>query len=243
MLPFERNLIGAPLAGLGGDVLQAAAGGGGIAEVGGGSQRAEVTLAGQDSYDVAFPGNVTANNLLVVAGNTFDTDGDPLPVVTDTRGTSYTVLSMLWFSNLDRIFIAYGIAPSSGPNTVTINPTGDAVSSYCSAAIDEFSGVNTVTPLDVDGGGSSGNGTSASDSITTGVANALIIGAMNHLTAGSPTITENDGTLIGEHEDNSSVGAYSAIFQIVTTAQAYTIDWTVGATVDWGVYTASFRPA
>lgn len=95
-----------------------------IAEVGGGSQRAAGDSSAT-SLAVAYPGSVTSGNLLVACGAAYDSGGAPASVsVTDTRSTSYTVLSAASTTGGDdvRIFIAYGVAPSSGANTVTMDP-------------------------------------------------------------------------------------------------------------------------
>jgi hypothetical protein len=224
-----------------GSFMPLPAGGGVIAEVGSGSQRANDFANGVDSLAVAYPGNVTQNNLLICAGQAFKDGGSVASVsVTDSRSTSYTVLS--WVSTgSERMWIAYGIAPSSGACTVTVNPSN--ATDDLSFSIDEFSGVNTSTPLDVDGGNSSNTGTDVSEAITTGVAGALIVGCMGYDGA-TTTITVAGGlTEIGEHEDNGTDECHGAGFKIVGAAGAYTVDWTLGASKSWQCMSASFKPA
>lgn len=216
-------------------------GGGGIAEVGSGSQRATKSFSG-DSTTQAFPANVTSGNLLVVVGSCW-TSGTATSSITvsDTQG-SYTVLSGVPTGSLIRMFVAYRMASSSAANTVTVNPNG--ASSDCGFAIDEFSGVN-ATPLDVDDGmttiGNSGG--APSTSITTATANALVIGLMSYDDTPS-SITPGSGyTQIGESETGVSSQPFNAEFKIVTTATAYTVDWTQGAaTSNTGIYLVSFKP-
>ncbi len=215
-----------------------------IAEVGSGSQRATYDATGAngnvDSADLAYPGNVTANNLLVCAGANWRNTGATI-AVSDTRGTSYTVLSTTLATNIT-LFIAYGIAPSSGANTVTVDPT--STGNYPSFSCDEFSGVHTSTPLDVDGGSSTNTGTAVSDSLTTLTANALLIGVMTHSASMTYTLTPGGSyTQIGEVEDNSGSTAFNAVFRIVTTATSYDVDWTLGTSATWAAYTAAFKPA
>jgi hypothetical protein len=209
-----------------------------IAEVGSGSQRATATGASGDRT-LAFPGDVTAGNLLIVAGCGFTVGGaDPAPTITDTRTTSYTVASAAIFTN-GRLFIGYGVAPSSGANTVSIDWASNTGNTF---SIDEFSGQDS-SPLDVDGGSSTGTGTAVSDSLSTLTAGALIIGVMAHDGTSGISITPGvNYTQIGEDQDNSFQD-HNAVFRIATTATSYTVDWTIGASSPWGAYTLAFKPS
>jgi len=209
-----------------------------LSEVGAGSQRA-VGDNSADSLAVAFPANVGAGRLLIAAGAAFLGGGGPASIiVTDTLGTSYVVLSAV--SGDLRVFVAYGVSPSGGANTITMNPSGAATGNFM--AIDEFSGQH-ATPLDVDGGSSTGVAQSAqSDDLTTLTADDLIIGVMSHVSADTAITEGGSYTLIGEQESNANQ-ARSVVFRLVTTAQAYTVNWTTGANVTWIAYTAAFKPA
>lgn len=220
-----------------------------IAEVGSGTQRAtSAEFSGADSGTLAFPANVVSGNLLIVAGAAWQATSAPTSIaVTDTRSTSYTVLSTTLAAGgggAVRYWIAYGLAPSSGACTVTVNPAG-ALADF-TFSIDEFSGVST-TPLDVDGGSTAGLGTdiTPSDDLTTLTANDLVIGLM---TDNDATVTITPGasyTQIGEVENNVTTQCHSAVFRLVTTAQAYTVDWScdIPNANTWGVYTAAFKAA
>lgn len=214
------------------------------AEVGAGSQRASTFANGVNSLDLAYPGNVASGNLLVCAGQAYNSSTGPTSVaVTDSIGTTYTVKSFAPSSGApnERIWIAYGIAPSSGANTVTVNPSN--ASDDLSFSIDEFSGVDTTTPLDVDGSYTQGTGTTASDSITTTVDGALIVGVMGY-DGSTVTLSPGSGwTEIGEHEDNTTDEAHAAAFQIVGAAGSYTASWTLGALRVWQAMTLSFKPS
>lgn len=209
-----------------------------IAEVGSGSQRQTNTGSAVDSINVVFPGNVTSGSLLAVGGACWDSPASTSVTVTDTLSTTYTTLLGTSVSGYTP-FIAYGIAGSSAACTVTVSPNDPQ--NWITASIDEFSGVDTTTPLDVDGGNSTGTSAAPSDGITTGVDNALLLGV--HTTGGSVTRTPGSGfTEIGEVEGNGIAG-HNFEFQIVTTAGAYTVDWTVGSSTTWCAMSASFKPS
>jgi hypothetical protein len=212
-----------------------------FAEVGAGSQRATANQASVNSKTLAFPSGVTAGNLLVVCGSCFVlASGGPATIsVTDSQG-AYTVLSATQAADDFRLFIAYRIASASGPNTVTVDPVGS--SSDLAFSIDEFSGVDTGTPLDVDGGSSTGTSTAPADSITTIAANALIIAVVSFGGA-TTTITKGGSfTQIGQSTSTSAGQPEGCEFQIATTPTSYSANFTLGASRPWTVYAASFNP-
>jgi hypothetical protein len=211
-----------------------------IAEVAG--QRTKGQFDNATSTSVAFPANVTANNLLVVAGTVWRDNGGTTITISDTLGTLYTARTFVSTTDGNyRPFIAWGIAPTSGENTVTVTAGLDGA--YCSFGMDEFSGVDAASPLDTDGGGVSGGpDTAPTSSLTTGVANALIVGTMSVQSGAVVFMTPGSGyTEIAEEEDNTNHQSFHAEFQIVTTAQDYTVDWTLGTSSAWDLYHVSFK--
>jgi hypothetical protein len=216
------------------------AGAGGIAEVGAGSQRATaVKLNNTDSHGVAFPGNVAIGNLLVVSGAYY---GNPASIaVTDTRSTSYTVELGGSLGGVGVAFIAYGIAPSSGACTVTVDPAG-ASGSYGSFCIDEFSGVH-ATPLDsafVER--TDPATTTALVEITTVAADALVV-AVTHVIADTSHTPTGGWTEIGELTDNAATYNFNTVFQIVTDPDEYIPTWTIGGSTTHRSAAISFKPA
>jgi hypothetical protein len=205
------------------------------------SRRASTFGNAVNSEPLAYPGNVTAGNLLVCGGLSFSGPPGPASIaVTDTRGTSYSVLSVA-VGTAERAWIAYGIAPGSGANTVTVNPS--TASDYLSFSIDEFSGVNQITPLGSSGGDASGTSASPQRVITTGTAGELIIGCMGYDGATTTIAPVSPWIQIGEHEDNSSDEAHALLFGIVGAAGAYTPEWVLGASKAWQAMAASFKAA
>lgn len=194
-----------------------------------------------DSTTLAYNSNVTAGSLVGMCGGVWNgNDVSPI-VVTDTLGTSYTVLEGAVSGGVPiRPWIAYGIAPSGGADTVTFNPAGGG--RYGSFTIFEFSGVNS-SPLDVDGSNTTGSSTTPSDGITTSAAAAVVIACMTHGGTSSQTITEDTGggwTLLGEVQ-NTGNGPHGAQYQIFSSAGAKTASWTLGSSAAWVAMTASFK--
>ena len=110
-------------------------------------------------------------------------------------------------------------------------------------ALTAFSGPH-ASPADVDGGANVGVGLLASDDITTGVANALILGVMTP-SGGTMIIDPGvDYTEIGENEDNVCCQAFSFAYRIISGAAAlFTVDWSLEFSVTWAAQTRSFKPA
>lgn len=206
-----------------------------FSEVGSGSQRAGASFITQVSGQVAFPGAVTAGSLLVVAG--FANNNATGIGLTDTRGTVYTVVNGTAGPGGEYPFIGYGIAPSSGANTVTLTCT----SGFFGFGVDEFAVVPGAV-ASVNGGTTTGtDSANPSDSITTATAGELIIASMASAIATSETITPNAAwTQIYEQQDGSTHVAGSVIFRIVSAAGAYTAAWTLVSS-DWAAQTFSFR--
>jgi hypothetical protein len=204
------------------------------------------TFNNVDSGTLAFPNNVAQDDFLVVAGAVWQSGSAPTGVtVTDTRGTSYSVVlgavpgSLTW-----RLFVAYGFAPGAGSCTVTVNPAGGTAS--FSFGVNAFTGGDTGSQPDVDGATtfSAGAGTTISDSITTAVADALIIGVMSHDGADVGLSADSPATQFAENEVNSNNQCFNAAFRIVTTAASYTMAWTLAASRnDRQAQTVSFKPA
>lgn len=214
---------------------------GAITESNSPSQRASyIGVTTEDTAALAFPLNVTTGCMLLVGGAVYDGAGAPGTIAVTSSRATFSVLVADHPSTDTSYFIAYGIATSSGGDTVNVNPFHDT--GYISFAIDEFCGT-AAAPLDVDGGTSTGTGTAVADDITTGVADTLVVGVMTHRSS-STTITEGKNwTLIGENEDNGCCQVFSLVFGIESGApNTYTVDWTAGGDVNWAAMTASFAP-
>lgn len=187
--------------------------------------------ASDNSWQVAFTSNVTSSNLLVaVIGAYHDTATINTP--TDTIGTTYveagTLLRATATTADTMLAIYYGIAPSSGANTVTVTfstSVGDK-----ELKIWEISGVDTTTPLNQTNGASGVTGgsdpnTVLSGSITTTVPGFIIKAVQEWQWGthaenfGTPTTgwTEFGDTATGSdsaYRNESSTGTFDGGFSI-----------------------------
>jgi len=218
-----------------------------ITEVGSGSQRASTSVDNVDSTTLAFPANVTSGSLLLVAGSCWQTGaGNSGITVTDTRSTSYTVLMKAGFASDGGQmvpFIAYGIAASSGACTVTVDPSGTG--NYLAFTIDELAGVH-ATPLDVDGGQSTGTSTAPADGLTTAAAGTLLVSLAVVNWSASITFTEPAGsTLLAKRESATPTGAPYYDLTIIAggAAGAKTLTYGLANSMPWAVQTLAFASA
>lgn len=213
-----------------------------LGEVGNGSQVASITADNADSVNVAFPANVASGSLLLAMGASWQSgSGNTSIPVTDTRSTSYTTklasTGVSWSTGVGKQFIAYGVSSSGGANTVTINPSGTG--NYIEAAVDEFSGPH-ATPLDVDGGESTGTSTTPSDGLTATADGDILIGVMAAVGA---AVFTNSGHDILIYEAESAARQPMAIaLRFLGDDAAQTMSWTQSVNQGWSAITAAFKP-
>lgn len=196
-----------------------------------------------DTTTLAYTSNVVAGNLLVNCGGVWNGSSVSSLPVTDTIGTTYTtVLGVSSGGAPHKIWIAYGIAPSSGANTVTFNP--DVTGAYSSHTIAEFSGIDS-SPHDASGTGASGSSTSAASSVTTVATNNLVINCMSQGSGGNWSLTSDTGggwNLLGEIESSANA-PHHAQYQIFSSSGSKTGTVTIGASVPWSSFSVSFKEA
>lgn len=207
-------------------------------------QSTATTAANFNSTTIAYSSNVTAGDLVGTCGALWNGNSLTSIAMSDSVGTSYTVIlgTIVTGGVPIKTYIAYGIAAGSGANTVTIDPNGTGW--YGSHAVFEFSGVDS-SPLDIDGGTSSGTSTSPADAFTTTDANTVGVGVVTHGNSGTITITEDSGGgwgLLGEVE-NYSNAPVSCTYQIYASAGAKSAGWTLGSSPAWAAQTAAFKQA
>lgn len=164
-------------------------------------------------------------NVVVVGWN--DSTSHVLSV-TDTKGNTYTVAAGATTSSGNATSVIYYakniIAAAGNDNSVTV--TFDAAVPYADVRIAEYSGIDTVNPLDV-AVGAAGDGTAMnSGSVTTTNANDLLVGgntvAHTTISAGSgytQRILTGYGDIL-EDRVVSAIGSYSA-----TADQDYSGHW------------------
>jgi hypothetical protein len=172
----------------------------------------------QTTVTVAYTAAQTAGNLNVVVVGWNDSTAK-VNTVTDTKGNLYALAATPVVQSgtaSQAIYYAKNIAAAAaGANTVTVTFT--VAAAYADIRIAEYSGLDTVNPLDVSVGAQGNSATSNSGAVTTTNANDLLVGAnlVQTLTSGAGTgytsrvITSPDGDIF-EDQVVKATGSYNA---------------------------------
>ncbi|HTX35795.1 MAG TPA: putative Ig domain-containing protein, partial [Bryobacteraceae bacterium] len=134
---------------------------------------ASAASSSASSLAVSFPAKTNAGDLILVA---FDfTTSTTLSSVTDSQHNSFTeVGTQLTSPGGARSRVYYATDIKGGSDTVTIKLSGR--STVLEVYLNEYSGVNTTSPIDVQAGSSGSAGSVSSGSATTTAAGDLIYG-------------------------------------------------------------------
>lgn len=151
--------------------------------------------------------NNGAGNFMFLSIDTSDASGNP-PTVADTHGNIWTQIRHDANGGNTSISIWYAKNIAGGSNTITI--TNAIGSSFCIGRLAEYTGVDTVSPLDQSTAAARPGG----GSITTSLNNELLIFASTTTSGSPPTFAAGwNNRLIGP--DNSTIG--DQIFPIAGT--------------------------
>ena len=166
------------------------------------------------AVSVAYPSAQTAGDLNVVVVGWNDTSSS-VQSVTDSHDNTYTLaVSPIRGTGLSQsIYYSKNIASGSNTVTVTFNQAAAAVD----LRVLEYSGANTLNPLDATASATGSSSTASSGSAPTNAANELVVAADMVYTANAGPgpgftkriITSPDGDLV-EDEIVSTAGTYGA---------------------------------
>jgi len=160
-----------------------------------------------------------------------------LSSVTDTAGNAYTLRTERRQVGAVAIQIAYAKnITGNASNSVTANFTGTI--GFSSIRALQYSGIDTSAPADVEAGGNGSSTAATSGSVTTNLADELLINAAVNFGGGvtwSPTspwvteVNENNNCAVDE--------------RIVSSTGSYSAAQTPSATTDWAIAFDSFKAA
>jgi len=134
---------------------------------------ATAASASASTLSLSFPQNTAAGDLILVA---FDYDMNTTPSsVTDTQNNVFTPIgSQLTSPAGARSRVYYAKSIKGGADMVTVNLSGN--SAWIELYISEYTGVDTVNPIDAQAGASGGAGAVSSGSATTTATGDVIYG-------------------------------------------------------------------
>lgn len=151
-----------------------------------GAPATNVQNAAGAGHSIACPGDVTADDLLIVHASWYLHPFNS-PTCTDTVGTIYTIIASTVSDATITSIIFAGIAPSTGPNTVTYNNSGNL--QWENISFSEFGGVFLSTDGTAVGHGTSDPTTPLS--ITTTNTDVLLFSAIGSYN--NPSFTAGAG--------------------------------------------------
>lgn len=205
------------------------------------------------SVSRAYPGNVTAGNILLIAGIKFSPGNDAFVVgdLTKTAGTATLGTIALDvninFNHAATDFIATGLwsVPVTGTGSLTLQVGGALAGSFLLIGSDEYHSDNgqitfetgkTSTGTGTTGAPTTGNITSA------GPAQSVFFGAVAINASGSVTITP-DGAFTQVYEDEAGTTDMtgSVIRQFVATSTTDAASWTAPTTNEWAAAISSYK--
>lgn len=164
----------------GGQVELATAGGPAVVQTIGAGNDASATTIAQ-----SFSANVDGGNLIVVAV-TWDSTNTTTATCSDNRGNTYANATSGNNTTLRQAMrVCYAANVAGGPTTVTV--TFSATSSFRRIAVSEYSGVATISPVDVTKT-NNGVGTTAVDNVTSTAATTTVNGDLIY-----GAVMDNDG--------------------------------------------------
>lgn len=220
-------------------------------------QATGASTAGTSPVSAAFPGNVTAGNIVVVAGFMYTdtvhsapvagdcTKAVTIPAGTATLGTitrdvvrSYNYVGVSWLD------VVVWSAPVTGSGTLTMQYVTGNSNPFLAIAIAEFNSTNgQIVPAGLSNSNTGTTGTPTSNTITSaGGAQSVFIGSStdNSGSAGH-TWTPSTGTTIYEQEDGSVFETGSSTYRIVNNGTTGAASWNPPSGTFWAAAIVSYK--
>lgn len=189
-------------------------------------QQTSVQGVSTTSVALAFPGNVTAGNAIVVCCGMFGTAGFTTGGCADTRSSVYT-RDVSNFDGAHSIGIAIYSAPNITGGACTVTVSGLPSASFPSIAIYEVSGMPSSGIFDKGAVNNATSGTSHATGTTGTAAQATgIVFAVDTHGGGTSTPTVAVPYNIAQIQTNSSNQPLGTAYRITTVAAAETATFT-----------------
>lgn len=204
------------------------------------------TVSANQSADFSFSHTGTGSNLLAVV------------MISQVYGASTGIVGVTYGGNAMTRAIAGGAngmgyiyyytgggsgAPT-GAQTVAVDVLAGSVGRGVKAVAVTITGANLTSPINVTESYSGASDNSIYDTITTTVADTLILDALGTNTGTNPTVYGTGHVSIQDGTHGGIPGIYAWGYTPATTAGAYTIGWdTTSQTNDLGYALAAIAPA
>lgn len=199
----------------------------------------------RNNLSATFSGSVLNGDLVVVATSTRNSSNSAsVTSVVDNKGNTYQKVVENGAGSAEPIAIWYARNVIGGGSfTVTINTNQNA---YLTLAIHEYSGVDSVSPLDqyISNNSTGISATSGPTAVTT-YPNEIVFGAFNFSNSiSSVSGTAGSGFSLRQSRVNNSQNSYSAIYtedMTVNTLGQYIALLTYSRSVNWRAAVVTFK--
>jgi methionine-rich copper-binding protein CopC len=190
------------------------------------------------SVSKAFASPNTAGNLLIVFVRMSTTT--QTVTVSDTAGNSYSqAVSQVQSSDGHQIHLFYAANIQGGANSVSAAFSG--TNSHPWLAIYEYSGLSATNPLDKTAAAQgSSNAPSSGATAATSSANELVFSGVGLPSSTSITVTAGSAYVLAQQDAKSGGSRAATEGAMVSTAGAYTGNFTLSAGTTWSAVVASF---
>ena len=202
-------------------------------------QKVSNTTSSARSLSLNMPANITTGNLLVVS-----VSGWPnLPAataVTDNLGNNYSIAGDVLVSQGAYSAVYYARNVKGGTDTVTFTTVNSG--GQISMVVAEFSGADTVSPLDKTSGATGSGNTPSSGAMTPATAGSLVIGSGTH--NGSTVTTAGSGfTMIDTPTEDSDTHQPLAMeYRLLSGTETAAATFTLATAFPWTQNGVIFRP-
>jgi hypothetical protein len=208
-------------------------------------QKAAGLSGGGASFAQAYSSNNTQGNLLVCLTRGFsDIPLATINPVVDSQGNTWVLAVTVTLPSDNFYYIYYAANCKGGANTVTVTY---ASSTNPIVLLGEYSGIATVSPLDQTNSAVNTTGSSSaysSGSVTTTVANELLIGLTGNESGLATTMTTTNPSWVNEQQERSGTVPDLAYFDLIVSALgSYSNAGTLSVARAWGAGIATFKAA
>lgn len=193
------------------------------------------------SISLAFTGNVTAGNLLIIMADKYSPSNDAFAAADCTKSAGTATIGTITLDVSQNVnasgsdYMANGIwsVPVTGSGSCTIQVAGGVAGSYWIIGIVEVSGADTGASRLEDSSTGTANSSAVSSGDGTSAGGAIFVGIHGVYTGSTRTITPDAAfSAIYEQEDVAhNIGA--AEYRIVTTGTTDSASWSLDSGHLW----------
>ena len=187
----------------------------------------------------SFPSQTTGGDLLVLSASEYNGATNHITSVTDTAGNKWTLIGSYNVSGHNSNGEMWYTTNASPTITITVH---NASAAFVSFEVQEFAGISTTSPLDVDTGSSSTSTAPNSGTITSTASGELAVGFIaGHNNAQAISVTSPGYTTQAQQTTTGSITSVITGYQVLGAPGPQSFDGSFGIAMYWAAGIALFR--